>query len=166
MYECFEDEDLGLVLVSDASVSCESSFLRILTVIHAVAVGLVVGAGFPLFIFFETRKLRKQDALTADHSYAALYEWFRPGVPYFEAIHLLRKAFLILATTVQPDPTLQAVLLLAANFVFLLLFHRMRPMVHYPSSWFKGRNLFHLAELLSATATVSGNAMAIIGAER
>ena len=57
-------------------------------------------------------------------------------------------------------------LLLSVNFVFLILFHRMHPMVHYPSSSFKGQNLFHLVELLSGVTTVSGNAMALIGAER
>ena len=166
MYECFEDEDLGWVLVSDASVSCDSSIWRTFTNIFAVGVWVLVGAGFPVFIFTQMVKLRKKGTLTADHSYAALFEWYRPGVPYFEAVHMLRKASLILATTVQPDPTIQAALSLSVNFVFLILFLFLQPMVHYPSSYFKGWNLFHLVELLSGGATVSGNIMAIIGATR
>jgi len=37
-------------------------------------------------------------------------------------------------------------------------------MVYYPSSFFKGRNLFHLAEMLSTCTALVGNSLAILGA--
>jgi hypothetical protein len=76
MYRCVEDPDLGLVLASDARVSCNPSVLRTATSVHAIAVIVVVGLGLPLFIFRKTLQLRHEDRLEVDSIYAGLFEWY------------------------------------------------------------------------------------------
>jgi len=73
MYRCVEDPDVGFVLASDARVSCETSTLRTATIVHAIAVVVIVGVGLPLFIVRKTLQLRHEDRLEVDSIYAGLF---------------------------------------------------------------------------------------------
>jgi hypothetical protein len=75
MSRCLEDPAEGWVLVSDARVSCETSALRIATIVHATAVIGIVGVGLPLFIVRKMLQLRREDKLEVDSIYAGLFEW-------------------------------------------------------------------------------------------
>ena len=164
MFECFDDKERGWSLVADPSVSCKASTSRTFVVAHMCIICTVVGAGFPAYIFYKTRKLREEKKLTAGLPLTSLFEWYTPKVPYFEAYHMIRKALLILVTTVFPTSVMQAIWSFVVNVLFFLVLYRKEPMIHYPSSFFKGRSLFTLAELLSAATSLVGNILAIIGA--
>jgi len=164
MWECFDDRDDGWVLVSDPGVSCESSISRAAVMGHVYLICFVVGVGFPGYIFSKTRQLREAGKLVAGLPLTSLFEWYTPDVPYFEAVHMIRKALLIMLTTVLSTSMLQALASFAVNAAFLLILYKMEPMVYYPSSFFKGRNLFLLVEMLSTCTSLLGNALAIIGA--
>jgi hypothetical protein len=164
MFECFDDKERGWSLVADPSVSCKASTSRTFVVAHMCIICAVVGAGFPAYIFYKTRKLREENKLTAGLPLTSLFEWYTPKVPYFEAYHMIRKALLILVTTVFPTSVMQAIWSCVVNVLFFLVLYRKEPMIHYPSSFFKGRSLFTLAELLSAATSLVGNILAIIGA--
>jgi hypothetical protein len=99
MYDCFEDIENNdeLVLVSDPSVSCETSFSRNLVHMHALFAAVFVGAGFPLFSFFKIRQLKKLGKLDASSSFSSLYQFYNTDAPYFESFLFLRKATLILS---------------------------------------------------------------------
>ncbi|GMI31444.1 hypothetical protein TeGR_g5200 [Tetraparma gracilis] len=97
MYRCVEDPDLGLVLASDARVSCEMSVLRTATIVHAIAVIVVVGFGLPLFVVWKMLQLRREDKLDVDSIYAGLFEWYALERPYWEAVQLFKKLLLVLA---------------------------------------------------------------------
>ena len=75
MYRCVEDPDVGFVLASDARVSCETSTLRTATIVHAMAVIVIVGVGLPIFIVRKMLQLRSEDKLEVDSIYAGLFEW-------------------------------------------------------------------------------------------
>ena len=75
MYRCVEDPDEGWVLASDARVSCDPSDLRTATVVHAIAVIVVIGFGLPLFVVWKMLQLRREDKLDVDSIYAGLFEW-------------------------------------------------------------------------------------------
>ncbi|GMI31446.1 hypothetical protein TeGR_g5200 [Tetraparma gracilis] len=95
MYRCVEDPDLGLVLASDARVSCEMSVLRTATIVHAIAVIVVVGFGLPLFVVWKMLQLRREDKLDVDSIYAGLFEWYALERPYWEAVQLFKKLLLV-----------------------------------------------------------------------
>jgi len=76
MYRCQYDPEDGWVLVTDPRVSCEESFLRGTTRVHAIAVIAIVGAGLPLFVFQQTLQLRKNEDLSGNSIYAGLFEWY------------------------------------------------------------------------------------------
>lgn len=131
---------------------------------HAVVVCAVVGVGFPLFIFLKTRALRRSDELLASSPFSSLFEWYTPEVPYFEAVQLLRRASLILASTVvSDDAIIQASVNLFINATFFASLIWFNPLVYFPSKLLWGRNLFLSLELLSTSATMVGNAMALVG---
>jgi len=91
MYRCQYDPEDGWVLVADPRVSCEESFLRGTTRVHAIAVMAVVGAGLPFVVLRLTLQIRSRNELTADSIYAGLFEWFSPKRPYWEAVLLFKK---------------------------------------------------------------------------
>ena len=164
MYECFKDPDLGWVLIADAGVSCEASSSRTVVNAHIISICTVVGVGFPLYVFYKTRQLRANGNLVAGLPLTSLFEWYRPEVPYFEAIHMVRKLLLILMTTVFSTSLVQSIMSFVINAVFLAVLKFKDPMVYYPSSFFKGKNLFILVEMLSTTTSLVGNLLAILGA--
>ena len=84
---------------------------------------------------------------------------------HFESYHMLRKALLIAASTsIIPDPVSHSVTCVIINALFLLLVYLTKPVIYFPSSTFRGYNLFLLAELSGATATLLGSFLALIGA--
>ena len=85
VYKCFNDDELGWVLVSDPNVSCESGFHRTSVVFHVFVFGLVVGVGFPALIYVQTR-----GELDAKSPFAQIFEHYKKKVPYWEAAGLLR----------------------------------------------------------------------------
>ena len=131
---------------------------------HSFVVCLTVGLGFPGYVFLKTRWLRDAGKLVAGLPLTSLFEWYSSDVPYFEAVHMLRKALLILFTTVFLTPITQGLASFAVNAVFLLILYVKDPLVYYPSSFFKGRNLFFLVEMLSTCTSLVGNSLAIVGA--
>ena len=84
MHRCMNDPEYGWVLVSDPLVSCEESFLRGATRVHAFATIAVIGVGLPVFILWQTLQLRRRYELTADSIYAGLFEWYSPQNPYWD----------------------------------------------------------------------------------
>ena len=158
VYRCFEDDELGWVLVSDPNVSCETGFHRTSVVFHVVVVGLVVGVGFPVLIYVKTR-----GELDAKSPFAQIFENYKKKVPYWEAIGLARKMALIVAMSTNDSPIKQAAAGLAINAVYSGLFEKLRPMVKIPSSIFKGSNLFHLVERCAGVATIIGGGVALAG---
>jgi hypothetical protein len=102
-------------------------------------------------------------ALDAHSHFSSLFQWYSPLVPYFEAFHMLRKAGLIAAGTVFGSPTTQSVIYLIINISFLILLRVLKPLVFFPCSIFKGKNLFLLAEMLGCTISIIGNLLALIG---
>ena len=95
--------------------------------------------------------------MVAGQPLTSLFEWYSPEVPYFEAVHMLRKALLIMMATVLSTSISQALASFAVNAIFLLILYVKEPMVYYPSSFFKGRNLFLLVEMLSTCTSLVGN---------
>ncbi|GMH60949.1 hypothetical protein TL16_g03156 [Triparma laevis f. inornata] len=97
------------------------------------------------------------------------------SVPYFEAVHFVRKALLIFFLTVTgyfraelassgvEASLLQAVLSLLVNPGFFIVLCKTKPLVYFPCSFLKNHNLNNFAELLGAGATVAGNIIAVIG---
>ena len=75
MQRCITDPDFGLVLEADPRVSCETSFLRVTVIIHAVAIVAIVGIGLPYFVLRTTYNLRQADRLSESNIYVGLYEW-------------------------------------------------------------------------------------------
>ena len=73
MYECFDDKEYGWSLVSDPSVSCDTSISRTAIIAHMVIIFAVVGGGFPAYIFYKTRKLREENKLVAGLPLTSLY---------------------------------------------------------------------------------------------
>ena len=96
-------------------------------------------------------------------------------MPYFEAIHFLRKALLILLMTVPSflrstlesvgvdASVVQALFSLLVNVGFFFIVWKTEPLVYFPCSLLKNRNLNNLAELVGCGATIAGNLLALIG---
>jgi len=162
MYECYEDPELGWRLVRDASVTCEYSTSRTIVLVHCFSL-MALTAAFPIFIIWYTRHRRHTNRLTAYSIFSKFYKWYTKKRPYFEAVHMLRKAALIFSCTVFPSSLTQGCLCLGINAVFLAFFVWKRPMLEYPSTVFKGYNLYALLEATSAMTTMMGCCLAIIG---
>jgi len=164
MYSCYEDKDLGWVLVEDTSVSCEwSDWTRLTVVVHVVALVIFVGLGFPVLITMKTLELKKKNLLNAATPFIALFQWYTPTVPWFEAVQLVRKVMLIVVTTVISNTNLQAFASAGVNIVFLALVLSLKPWVVYSSSLFGGRNLNTMVEVVATSTTILGNALAVVG---
>ncbi|GMH58207.1 hypothetical protein TrRE_jg13580 [Triparma retinervis] len=163
IFECVADVHGNQVILADPTVSCETSWSRTLLQIQGIAAAIIVGEGFPLYVIYKTSQLKSKGALDAHSHFSSLFQWYSPLVPYFEAFHMLRKAGLIAAGTVFGSPTTQSVIYLIINISFLILLRVLKPLVFFPCSIFKGKNLFLLAEMLGCTISIIGNLLALIG---
>ena len=142
MFSCYEDGDLGWVLTSDPDVTCNTGPTRSILLVHVYLICGVIGVGLPgeqvherkleekkdflthsisVTIFWQTRRLRDNDMLTADSPLASVFEYYTPSVPYFESVHLLRKGLLILFISILSDPISQSAGNLAVNVLFLVI---------------------------------------------
>ena len=87
--------------------------------------------------------------------------------PYWEAVQLFKKLLLVVAssTFITAAPS-QAAAGAAINLVYLALLETKKPMPYRPSTsdWFKNQNFFHLVERSSASASLAGSLLAILGA--
>ncbi|GMI33404.1 hypothetical protein TeGR_g9550 [Tetraparma gracilis] len=165
MQRCITDPDFGLVLEADPRVSCETSFLRVTVIIHALAIVAIVGIGLPYFVLRTTYNLRQADRLSESNIYVGLYEWYSPTRPYWEAVLLAKKFVLIMAsTTVITDPLAQALIGTATNLGYMILLETKRPMLMQPSQLLRGKNLFHMMERAASTASLIGSIIAVLGA--
>ena len=76
----------------------------------------------------------------------------------------MRKGALIgIDSLIANDAVLQSVSYFLINTSFLLLLCRLKPLIYYPCSFIKDKNLFLLAEVLGASISVLGNILALIG---
>ena len=65
------------VLVADPKVECDlSDGYRILILVQASLTIALVGIGFPVFIVRKLRALHATEMLTAESSYASLFQWY------------------------------------------------------------------------------------------
>ncbi|GMH96561.1 hypothetical protein TrST_g9347 [Triparma strigata] len=152
------------VLVADPKVECDlSDGYRILILVQASLTIALVGIGFPVFIVRKLRALHATEMLTAESSYVSLFQWYEPKAAWFEAVHMVRKALLILSTVFLPSTSLEAALSLVINLAFLAILVRTEPLVFYPCSLFPGKNLFLLSEILIAATTAFGSFLALVG---
>ena len=87
--------------------------------------------------------------------------------PYWEAVQLFKKLLLVCAssTFITAAPS-QAAAGAAINLVYLALLETKKPMPYRPSTsaWFKNQNFFHLVERSSASTSLAGSLLAILGA--
>ncbi|GMH85930.1 hypothetical protein TL16_g10384 [Triparma laevis f. inornata] len=164
----------GFYLISDPEVICNPAsdggkMFRMMVHVNSFLISLFVGIGFPYFIFWKTKQLKNAGKLNADSAFASLYQYYAPSVPYFEAIHFIRKALLICSMTVLGFYTdelasagveaslLQALTSVLINAGFFAILWKSKPLVFFPCSLLKNQNLNNLAELLA------GNFLALIG---
>ncbi|GMH78314.1 hypothetical protein TrLO_g15212 [Triparma laevis f. longispina] len=164
MYKCFPDpeRDFKSFVTSDPFVSCEPSLERTIVNIHAGALSLVVGLGFPLLSFLKIRSLRMAGKLVFDSGMVNLFQFYNTRMPYFETVQFARKGLLIFVLTwFVDDPMIQAISSLGINGSFLLLLSCTRPFVYYPTSNSR-RNLFQIAELSSTITCIIGNVLALV----
>ncbi|GMI36942.1 hypothetical protein TeGR_g10326 [Tetraparma gracilis] len=165
MRRCITDPDLGWVLEADPRVSCEESSLRTAVAVHGIAVIVIMGVGLPYFVLQTMYNLRGYGKLSESNIYVALYEWYSPARPYWEAVLLAKKFVLIMAsTTVIKDPLAQALIGTATNLAYLVLFELKRPMLMQPSRLLRGKNLFHMIERAASIASLIGSIIAVLGA--
>ena len=82
---------------------------------------------------------------------------------HFESYHMTRKAALIV-TVIIPSAIGHSAASLFVNLLFVLLVMCTTPLIRFPSTTFKGYNLYLLSELSGATVTLLGNLLALIGA--
>ena len=76
---------------------------------------------------------------------------------------MLRKATLIAAGTFSGAPVTQSILYTVINTSFFVLLYVLKPLVFFPCSVFKGKNLFQLAEMSGCAITIIGNLLALVG---
>ena len=76
---------------------------------------------------------------------------------------MLRKATLIAAGTFSGAPVTQSILYTVINTSFFILLYILKPLVFFPCSIFKGKNLFQLAEMSGCAITIIGNLLALVG---
>ncbi|GMH87177.1 hypothetical protein TrVE_jg6893 [Triparma verrucosa] len=179
MYDCYEDPDRpgSTYLVADPKLKCydvdasgatSMSTNRYFVHFVAISIALVVGVGFPYFIVRSIRKLKHSSKLNMESSLASLYQYYSPSMPYFEAIQMLRKAALIFTLSMSGvlglSPLVQSLSCFSINLIFLLVLYYTEPLVYFPCSLLKNRNLNNLSELLGACVTLAGSILAVIGA--
>lgn len=169
MFDCSEFPGrVGRFLVSDPSVSCDGDS-RISIHIHAFLVFSIVGIGFPLYSFSKIRQLKIAGKLDASSSLSSLYQFYNTAAPYFESVQFLRKAALIGMLSIFTNtnresnrPIIESTLSLAINGMYVVVLYRVRPFVYFPSSFFGNRNLYQLAEMSGAIASLGGNVLALV----
>ena len=66
-------------------------------------------------------------------------------------------------TTFSMFRCVQSILVLVVNLTFLALLIKLKPMVYYPSSYFSGKNLFHIVEVFSCSILVVDGCLALVG---
>ena len=71
---------------------------------------------------------------------------------------------MLIAAVIIPSAIMHSAASFAINFVFLLVVMYTKPLIRFPSTTFKGYNLYLLSELSGATVTLLGNLLAPIGA--
>jgi hypothetical protein len=82
-------------------------------------------------------------------------------------VQLIKKLLLVFASsTFITAAPVQASVGLLVNLVYLALLEVKKPMPYRPSTsaWFKGQNFFHLAERSSASTSLAGSLLAVLGA--
>ncbi|GMI02902.1 hypothetical protein TrVE_jg11450 [Triparma verrucosa] len=179
MYDCYEDPERpgSTYLLADPKLKCydidsasgETSMSTQRHFIHFVAISIafLIGIGFPYFIVSSTRMLQRSSKLNMESSLASLYQ-YSPSMPYFEAIQMLRKAALIFTLSMSGvlglSPLAQSLFCFSINFIFFIVLYFTEPLIYYPCSLFKNRNLNNLSELLGAGVTLAGSILALVGA--
>jgi hypothetical protein len=101
---------------------------------------------------------------TGAHSLSCRYALERP---YWEAVLLVKKLLLVCASsTFITEALTQAGIGCGVNLVYLALLEVKKPMPYRPSTsaWFQGQNFFHLAERSSASTSLAGSLLALLGA--
>ncbi|GMH98142.1 hypothetical protein TrVE_jg1186 [Triparma verrucosa] len=176
MYDCFEDlerlNDDGYpqhFLVADSDLNCNPSgifkFWRNLIHINSLLIVVFVGLGFPAAIYYKVKQLKRNNKLTADSSFASLYQYYTPDMPFFEVVHMIRKALLILfMSTLATHPIAQAVLCFIVNAGFVAILWRTKLLIFFPCTLIKNQNLYLLSEVLGACVTLAGSFLALVGA--
>ncbi|GMH77196.1 hypothetical protein TrST_g6533 [Triparma strigata] len=180
MYDCYEDPERpgSTYLLADPKLKCydidsasgETSMSTQRHFIHFVAISIafLIGIGFPYFIVSSTRMLQRSSKLNMESSLASLYQYYSPSMPYFEAIQMLRKAALIFTLSMSGvlglSPLAQSLFCFSINFIFFIVLYFTEPLIYYPCSLFKNRNLNNLSELLGAGVTLAGSILALVGA--
>jgi hypothetical protein len=178
-------------LIADPAVACSDaggiggwSFGTTVDNLHVGGVLLFVGFGLPRFIYNKCQSLKKQNDLSADSDISCIFELYRPSVPHFEAVVLLRKLFLLLTSVshVIKDPLMQTGLSLAINVGYTVvvlkvgaqtrgdwrsalipsLLSQVRPLVFHPSTKVKNANLFQLTEIAACIAAVLNNVLVMV----
>lgn len=169
IHGCVSDAEGNTVLSSDAAVSCEPSFERTLLLLHSFLIVGLVGVGFPVYVVVAVKRLQRKDALDANATISALFKWYSSEAPWFEAVHLIRKAGLIMAGALIEDAIFQAGVQAFVNLTFVFLLLYLKPLYFFPCSTLKGwgfgdRNLFLFSEGSAAFIAAAGSILALIGA--
>ncbi|GMI07480.1 hypothetical protein TrVE_jg8427 [Triparma verrucosa] len=177
MYDCFEDpnrlsddDSPQHFLVADPDLNCNPSsgrfkVWRTLVHINSFLIVAFVEIGLPAAIFWKIKQLQRDNKLTADSSFASLYQYYTPDMPFFEVVHMIRKALLILfMSTLATHPIAQAVLCFIVNAGFVAVLWKTKPLVFFPCTLVKNQNLYLLSEMLGACVTLAGSFLALVGA--
>ncbi|GMH47040.1 hypothetical protein TrVE_jg7110 [Triparma verrucosa] len=179
MFPCINDPDDGLNygdgvgvalrLKLDPQIPCGvgwdgADFRRKVALTHSTLILAIIGFGLPGFIIWKLRRLRNKNQLVAESPFMSLFQWYTPEASYFEAIHMIRKALLIIMSVFLNNTKIEVFYGFTVNVTFLLILLYFRPLVWYPCSLFPGSNLFLLSEVSSASTTTFGSFLAVIGA--
>ncbi|GMH93943.1 hypothetical protein TrST_g2597, partial [Triparma strigata] len=179
MFPCVDDPDDGLSygdgvgipqrLKLDPQIPCGVGWdgadsRRKVALTHSILILAIVGFGLPGFIIWKLRRLRNKNQLVAESPFMSLFQWYTPEASYFEAIHMIRKALLIIMSVFLNNTKIEVFYGFTVNVTFLLILLYFRPLVWYPCSLFPGSNLFLLSEVSSASTTTFGSFLAVIGA--
>ncbi|GMI37442.1 hypothetical protein TeGR_g11541 [Tetraparma gracilis] len=166
MLPCIEDAEHGLVLRSAPNISCEPSAMRAAAQAHAYIIISFIGFGLPAAIVWKMRQLRHRGELDGSSAFSELFEWYSLKTPYWEAVVLVKKLLLILASdSFFTDPRTQATAVFCVHLMYLALSEWKLPMPFHPStsSLFKGQNFFHLVERSAALTSLVGSILALTG---
>jgi hypothetical protein len=168
MVDCI-NKDGSFVLASDPSVTCSSSYTgRVLMFLHGFVVVFVVGIGFPLYALEIILNLQRRGSLNEESSFYILYRGYNDAAPWFEVVHFVRKALLILGSLL-PNAMAQSFFQFTINVTFLVLLIRIKPHYFSASTILKKRgyreiNFFLLFEVMGAIGALGGSLFAVLAA--
>ena len=158
---CFNDDTEGNFLVADPTLDCQKEKKSLMAGVSAIV--LAVGVGVPAFAVWQVYELKRRLLLDAKTPFAALYEWYHPRMPYFEAVQLVRRGLIILATSLIRNALAQAAICFVVNAVYLYVLEKSKPFSFFPSNRFRGKNLFHEIEVASTKVVLAGCVLAFVG---